>query len=106
MFKSKGCYLVKLTKVKVLSQPVYGRIMNYHIGIRTQSSKECLIQFAHADLAAQAGRLIGQKVVWKGKKKKLIGKIAGFHGKNDVVRVKFRKGVPGQALGTTVELLG
>jgi large subunit ribosomal protein L35Ae len=80
--------------------------MNYHIGIRTQSSSECLIQFAHADFVALVGHLIGQKVVWKDKNKKLIGKIAGFHGKNDVVRVKFKKGVPGQALGTTVELIG
>lgn len=105
MFKSKGCYLVNLTKVKGLSQPLYGRIINYHIGIRTQSSSECLIKFTHTDLVVQAGHLIGQKVVWKSKNKKHIGKITGFHGKNGVVRVKFRKGVPGQALGTTVELV-
>jgi ribosomal protein L35AE/L33A len=30
----------------------------------------------------------------------------GFHGKKGVVKAKFRKGVPGQALGTTVELVG
>lgn len=105
MFKSKWCYLVNLTKVKGLSQPLYGRIINYHIGIRTQSSSECLIQFTHTDLVVQAGHLIGQKVVWKSKNKKHIGKITGFHGKNGVVRVKFRKGVPDQALGTTVELV-
>ena len=91
--------------MKVLSQPVYGRILNYRIGIRTQSSRECLIQFNGVDSAAQAGRLMGQKVVWKDEKKKLIGKVIGFHGKNGTVRVKFRKGVPGQALGTTVELI-
>ena len=79
--------------------------MNYHIGIRTQSSRECLIQFANVDSAAQAGRLLGQKVIWKGENKKLIGKIVGFHGKNGVVKVRFKKGVPGQALGTTVELV-
>ena len=79
--------------------------MNYRIGIRTQSSRECLIQFANVESAAQAGRLLGQKVVWKGENKKLIGKIVGFHGKNGVVKVRFKKGVPGQALGTTVELV-
>ena len=87
-----------------MSQPIYGRIMNYRIGIRTQYSRECLIQFNGVDSAAQAGRLLGQKVVWKGEKRKLIGKIIGLHGKNGTVRAKFRKGVPGQALGTTVEL--
>jgi len=87
-----------------MSQPVCGRILNYRIGIRTQHSRECLIHFNGVDSAAQAGCLLGQKVVWKGGKKKIIGKIVSFHGKNGTVRVKFRKGVPGQALGTTVEL--
>jgi large subunit ribosomal protein L35Ae len=90
--------------VKVLSQPVYGRITNYRIGIRTQSSRECLIKFNGVDSAAQAGPLLGQKVVWKGANKTLIGKIIGFHGKTGTVRAKFKKGVPGQALGTTVEV--
>ena len=92
--------------MKLLSQPVYGRIMNYRIGIRTQMSRECLIQFTDVVSAAQAGQLMGQKVVWKGENKKFIGKIVGFHGKKGAVRVKFKKGVPGQALGTTVELVG
>ena len=88
-----------------MSQPVYGRITNYRIGIRTQFSRECLIQFSNVASVAQAGQLVGHKVVWKGKNKKLVGKIVGFHGKNGTVRVKFKKGVPGQALGTTVELV-
>jgi large subunit ribosomal protein L35Ae len=91
--------------VKFLSQPVYGRIMNYRIGIRTQNSRECLIQFNSVDSAAQAGHLMGQKVVWKGKNNNLIGKIIDVHGKNGTVRAKFKKGIPGQALGTTVELI-
>ncbi len=91
--------------MKVLSQPVYGRITNYRIGIRTQSSRECLIKFNGVDSPAQAGPLIGQRVVWKSKNKTLVGKIAGFHGKSGTVKAKFKKGVPGQALGTTVELI-
>jgi len=69
-------------------------------------SRECLVQFTDIISAAKAGQLIGQKVVWKGENKKLGGKIVGFHGKNGAVRVRFKKGVPGQALGTTVELVG
>ena len=87
-----------------MSQPVYGRITNYRIGIRTQYSRECLLQFTGVASAAQAGPLIGQKVVWKGENKTLVGKIVGFHGKRGVVKAKFKKGVPGQALGTRVEL--
>jgi len=88
-----------------LSQPIYGTIVNYRIGISTQNPKECLIQFAHVNSASLAGQLINRKVVWKQGDSKLIGKIAGSHGKNGVVKVKFQKGVPGQALGTTVELV-
>jgi large subunit ribosomal protein L35Ae len=93
-------------KVNVLSQQVLGRIMNYRIGIRTQMSRECLVQFTDVVSSAQAGHLIGRKIVWKGEKKQLTGRIVGFHGKNGAVRVKFKRGVPGQALGTMVELVG
>jgi large subunit ribosomal protein L35Ae len=88
-----------------LSQPIYGTIVNYRIGIGTQNPKECLIQFAHVKSASLADQLVSRKVVWKQGNIKLTGKIAGHHGKNGVVKVKFQKGVPGQALGTTVELV-
>lgn len=78
--------------------------MNYRIGIRTQASRECLIQFTGIVSQAQPN-FIGRKVVWKGEKSALFGKIVGFHGKNGVVRVRFKKGVPGQAIGSTVELV-
>ena len=89
-----------------MSQPVYGRIVNYRIGIRTQMSKECLIRFPNVNSVSEAGQLFKRKVVWKAGKTVLIGKIVGLHGRNGLVRVKFRKGVPGQALGTAVELVG
>ena len=88
-----------------MSQPIYGTIVNYRIGIGTQNPKECLIQFAHVKSASLADQLIRRKVVWKQGDSKFIGKIAGSHGKKGVVKVKFQKGVPGQALGTTVELV-
>jgi large subunit ribosomal protein L35Ae len=67
--------------------------------------KWCLIQFAHANSISEAGQLIGRKVIWNEGKNKFIGKIVGLHGKKGVLRARFRKGVPGQALGTTVELV-
>jgi len=70
-----------------------------------QYPRECLIQFKHEDLVAHKEKIIGQKVVWKSKNKNIIGKISGFHGKNDVLRAKFKKGVPGQAIGTLIELI-
>jgi large subunit ribosomal protein L35Ae len=69
-------------------------------------SKECLIQFANTDSVFETGKLIGRKVIWKEGKNKIVGKIMGLHGRKGVVRAKFRKGVPGHALGTTVEVVG
>jgi large subunit ribosomal protein L35Ae len=91
--------------VNVLSQKINGRITNYHIGIKTQQPKECLIEFNNMDSGA-AGQLVGQKVVWTNGKNKFTGKIMGLHGRNGIVRVKFARPVPGQAIGTVVKLIG
>ncbi|MCS7115105.1 MAG: 50S ribosomal protein L35ae [Nitrososphaerota archaeon] len=87
-------------------EQVQGIIMNYRVGPKTQRSKECIIHFPHVKSASEASRLIGRKVAWKQDKNKIIGKIVDLHGKKGLVRVRFRRGLPGQALGTTVELIG
>ena len=89
-----------------MDQPVQGTIVNYQVGLKTQKPKECIIQFAHVTSASEAGRLIGRKIVWESGKKKIVGKIVALHGKKGLVRARFRKGVPGQALGTSVQLIG
>jgi large subunit ribosomal protein L35Ae len=53
-----------------------------------------------------AGRLIGQKVAWPVGKRKCRGKIVALHGKKGIVRARFKKGVPGQAIGSHVEVIG
>jgi len=89
-----------------MKETVQGIILNYRVGPKTQRSKECLIRFTHVNSASEASRLIGRKVAWKSGKNKIIGKIVDLHGKKGLVRARFRKGLPGQALGTTVELVG
>ena len=88
-----------------MSQPVYGTIVNYRIGIRTQMPKYCLIHVIGENTVFKAGQLIGRRVVLKYGKSRFIGRIMDLHGKKGVVKVKFRKGIPGQALGAIVELL-
>ena len=88
-----------------MSLPIYGIILNYRIGAKTQNSKECLIKFTHVNSLSTVGQLINKKVVWKQGDIKIIGKIIGLHGKKGVVKVKFQKGVPGQALATKVKLI-
>jgi ribosomal protein L35AE/L33A len=88
-----------------LNPKVYGRITNYRTGPKSQTSKECLIQFAGIDSSGLAGKIVGQKVTWTSGKSVLVGKIMGAHGRNGVVRARFVHGVPGQAIGTIVELM-
>lgn len=83
-----------------------GTIVNYRIGVKTQKPKECLISFPNLQSSGEAARLIGRKVAWPAGKHKIVGKIVALHGKKGLVRARFRKGVPGQAIGTLVEIIG
>lgn len=89
-----------------MTQTIQGVIVNCRVGPKTQKPKECIIQFTHISSFSEASRLIGRKVAWKDEKKKIIGKVVALHGRKGLVRARFRKGVPGQALGTIVELVG
>jgi large subunit ribosomal protein L35Ae len=75
-------------------------------GPKTKKPKEYLIQFSGVKSVSEAGQLIGLKVAWPLGKRKCVGKIVSLHGKNGLVRARFRKGVPGQALGSQVEIIG
>ncbi|MEM3577421.1 MAG: 50S ribosomal protein L35ae [Candidatus Bathyarchaeia archaeon] len=89
-----------------MAQQASGIIVNYRVGPRSQRPKECIIQFSHVKSFSEACRLVGRKVAWKNGKNRIVGKIVALHGKKGLVRAKFRRGVPGQALGTIVELVG
>jgi len=89
-----------------MASQIQGIIVNYRVGPKTQWSKECIIQFNQVNSVSEASRLIGRKVAWKSGRNRIIGKIVASHGKKGLVRARFRKGVPGQALGTAVELVG
>jgi ribosomal protein L35AE/L33A len=87
-----------------LSQKINGRITNYRTGPKSQTSRECLIEFTGIDSVGLASKLVGKKVTWKNDTKTMSGKIMGAHGKNGMVRARFVHGVPGQAIGTIVKL--
>lgn len=83
-----------------------GVVVSYRRGPRTQRPKECLIRFYDVRSVSEAGQLIGRKVSWPIGKGKCIGKIVSLHGKKGLVRARFRKGLPGNALGSLVEIIG
>ncbi len=81
-----------------------GLILNYRIGRKTQYPKQCLIKVLGAE-SSDAKRMIGLKVCWPVDDPKIFGKIVDFHGRKGVLRVKFNRGVLGQALGSRVKII-
>jgi len=101
---------VKRTRVKREAKPkvsiIKGIILNYRLGPFTQNNKELLTKVLNIRNESEASEYIGRKVVWRSiGGKKIVGKVVGIHGKNGVMRVRFRAGLPGQAIGTNVDII-
>jgi len=92
--------------VNVVSKSGQGIIVSCRRGPKTQKPKEYILRFPGIESVIEAVHLIGQKVAWPIRKHEARGKIVALHGKNGLVRAHFRKGVPGQALGSLVEIIG
>ena len=83
-----------------------GVIINYRSGRHNQNNNQMIIQVNNIDKAEKAKHLIGRKVVWVSpKKKELIGMIKKEHGNKGALRVYFEQGLPGQSIGTKVEII-
>ena len=81
-----------------------GVVQNYRLGLKTQSSGECLIKVFELD-PSMAGSLVGRYVIWPTENPKILGRIISLHGRTGTLKVKFRRGLPGQALGTRVKII-
>ena len=82
-----------------------GLIINYRRGLKTQTPRQYIIEVEGISTKNATEKLRGKKVVWKTKAgKSMIGKIMQAHGAKGAVRAKFEKGLPGQAIGTKVEI--
>ncbi len=89
-----------------MPQTLEGFLISYRTGPKTQGSKEFILQFPNIKSASEAAQLIGRKVAWPAGERKIRGKIVALHGKKGRVRARFRKGLPGLALGTSIEIIG
>lgn len=89
-----------------MSKAIYGLIVGYRTGPKSQCSKECILKFPNFESLGEVAHLIGRKVAWPVRERTIRGKIVGLHGRRGLVKARFRKGVPGQAIGTLVEVIG
>jgi large subunit ribosomal protein L35Ae len=86
-----------------LNDEYVGIVENYRRGPKSQRNRECLVKAL--DLESNGPSLIGWKVGWPHDRPRLFGTILKTLGTTGTLRVKFRKGLPGQALGTIVKIV-
>ncbi|MFA5060858.1 MAG: 50S ribosomal protein L35ae [Candidatus Pacearchaeota archaeon] len=84
-----------------------GIVIQFRQGKRTYKPRHFLIEILDINSREKAKKFVGKKVEWKssGKEPKIIsGEVASAHGNKGVLRAIFEKGLPGQAIGTEVEI--
>lgn len=81
-----------------------GFIINYRLGKKTQKPKECLIKIPGMG-ASEAGQFLGIKVCWPADEPKIYGKIVSLHGRQGMLKARFKKGIPGQALNSRIKII-
>ena len=84
---------------------IKGVIKNYRQGVRTQYTNQIIVNIENYD-KEKSKKLVGKKAIWlTSSGKKIIGKVASVHGNKGAVRIRFDKGLPGQAIGTEITIL-
>jgi large subunit ribosomal protein L35Ae len=94
-----------MSSSKDVAGKIQGFVVSLRTGPRTQKPNECIIRFPEVKNVSQAAKLVGRKVTLSYETGQINGKIVSLHGKNGMVRARFRRGVPGQT-GLRVEIKG
>lgn len=82
-----------------------GIISNFRMSRKRHSPNNMIIKVSGVDSKEKAAKLLGKSCTWKSPAgKELIGSVVSVHGNSGAVRVAFQTGMPGQAIGTSVEL--
>ena len=83
-----------------------GTVIQFRRGRHTIQEKHFILDLGFKS-RQEAAKAVGKEVEWKspGKNKKVIkGKISAAHGNSGLVRAIFEKGLPGQSIGTSIEV--
>ncbi len=84
---------------------VNAKIVQFRRGRHKIHEKHMLIEIEGVSTREDAEKMAGKLVEWKSPAGKVIsGSISAAHGKKGVVRAIFEKGLPGQSIGTKVEV--
>ncbi len=81
------------------------KVIQFRRGRKTIHERHFLIEIEGINDRKSAEKFVGKSVEWKSPAGKIIkGKISSAHGNKGVVRAIFEKGLPGQSVGTKVEI--
>ena len=82
-----------------------GVIVNFRGSQHVKSPDYMVVKVEDIDSKEKAQPLMNKVVSWKTPSgKEIKGKITRAHGNKGSVRVKFEKGMPGQAIGSKVDI--
>tara|TARA_Y100000034_G_scaffold35645_2_gene43746 strand:- start:7775 stop:8032 length:258 start_codon:yes stop_codon:yes gene_type:complete len=80
-------------------------IVNFRRNRHTVKPNHMILKVEGTDTKEDAAKLVGKEVSWKSPAgKEMKGKIAATHGNSGCVRAIFDIGLPGQSLGTKIEI--
>jgi large subunit ribosomal protein L35Ae len=80
-------------------------IEHFRGGRHNQINNQMIIIVNGINKREKTKTLLGKKVIWKSPKgKELIGEVIKAHGNKGALRVRFETGMPGQSIGTKVEI--
>jgi len=84
---------------------VNAKVIQFRRGRHNIHERHFLIEIEGIAKKEDAMKFVDKKVIWKSPAgKEIEGKIAATHGTKGVVRAIFEKGLPGQSIGTKVEI--
>ena len=82
-----------------------GRISNYRMGVHTEYTNQYVVAVEGVHDRKSAEGIVGKRVVFKTSTgKEIVGKVSKAHGNSGAILARFDKGLPGQAVGTEVEI--
>ncbi len=81
-----------------------GIIVNFRRGRHTQRDNQMIITVESINTKEKAEKLEGKEVLYNTGKNIIKGKITKAHGNSGSLRALFEKGMPGQAIGSEVEI--
>lgn len=80
-------------------------IVNFRLSRHTKSEKQMVVRTESVTNREQANKMKNKKVIYKTPSGKTIkGIVKAPHGNSGAFKVEFERGMPGQAIGTKVEI--